>query len=196
MLYMESCTSCYDPVMAGRKYLNDYEIVTQPDKHGRETTKLEYRGDFFEVLFQKGDLARYRKTSLLVLMITLVLHFSAGFINNDGMRQFYVAIPYATVFLPFFYFSAGLVNLPGKQPPYRRDQVELSFKRIQSANLYLFLLLAVVVIGECAYLLFFASGGNPRLDHLFLLLELFAVIALGLYLPFHKSIHLKKLSKE
>jgi len=66
---MESCTSCYDPVMAGRKYLNDYEIVTQPDKHGRETTKLEYRGDFFEVLFQKGDLARYRKTSLLVLMI-------------------------------------------------------------------------------------------------------------------------------
>lgn len=178
--------------MAVNKYVRDYEIVTQQDKNGRESQTLKYRGDLFNVGFEKGDLNFYRKTSLLVLLFSLMLHFGAGFTNNDGMRQIFVAIPYVTAYLPFFYFCAGLVSLPGNQPPYRRDQVELSFKRIRLANYYLFALLTAVVIGECIFLLFFASIGNPRLDYLFLLLELFAAASLGMYTRMHKNILIKK----
>lgn len=188
--------SCYDPVMARRKYLQDYEIITKPDKQGRETAKLEYCGDFYEVLFHKGSLSSYRNISLLVLLLTLALHVYAGFINNDGMRQFYVLIPYAIAYLPYFNFSAGIINIPGRQPAYRRDQIELSFKRIRSANFYLVVLLTTIVVSECVYLLFFTSGVNLHLDHLFLLLELLAAVALWMYARVHKNTLIKKQTEE
>jgi len=178
--------------MAVNKYVRDYEIVTQQDKNGRESQTLKYLGDLYYIEFEKGDLNFYRKTSLLVLFFSLMLHFGAGFTNNDGMRQFFVAIPYVAAYLPFFYFCTGLANLPGKHPPYRRDRVELSFKRIRSANYYLFVLLTAVVVGESIFLLFFTSDGNSRLDYQFLLLELIAATAQGMSARMHKSILINK----
>jgi len=159
-----------------RKYADDYEIVYEDDGKGGEKKVVRYIGDFFEVDIKGPELVKFRRNSLILLALVILLHIAGGFIGNRGMYAFYIALPYVFTFLPLYFLVDSALRLPKEKRSFRRDEVELSFERMKKASTYLLIFLVMAAIGEIILLLFFANDRN-NLEFLFLSLESFAVVA-------------------
>ena len=162
--------------MSMRKYKDDYEMVATQDESGQETLRPVYRGGYFEVSLEEEGLFNLRRSSLLLLVPILVLQIGAGFLNNGGMYQFYISLPYVFSFLALFYLGWGILRIPKENRLYRREEVDLSFNRIKSAGRNLLGLLAIGILGEIVFLSFFSDGVDLVLEFVFLLLEVMAAI--------------------
>jgi hypothetical protein len=159
--------------MSPKKYADDYVTIVTMDEKGNEKRETVYRGEYYEVSLDEPGLIRLKRGGVLLLGVTFALHVGTGFINNPGMYQMYVAIPYAIAFFPMLYTAEGILRLPREKRPYRRDEVGLSFHRIRIAGVMLLIFLAAGILGEAAYLIF-APGSNIMEEYLFLLLEILA----------------------
>jgi hypothetical protein len=182
--------------MAMKKFKDDYELVETIDEKGRSKRKAVYRGDYFEVSLDAGGLLRFKRYCLLLLGVVVVLHVIGGFINNAGMYQFYVALPYAASFFPLFYAAEAVLRLPKEKRPYRRDEIGLSFDRIKSTSRILFIFLVIGVFGNIIYLLFFSAAGQRMLEFLFLLLEALAAAAVYFLIKLQKGIVVNNATNE
>jgi hypothetical protein len=178
-----------------RKYAEDYELERKEDEKGRIKKTAKYVGEYYEVNVELQDLIRFRRVALLFLVLILGLHIGAGFIGNQGMYQFYVALPYVFVFLPLYYFASGILRLPKVKRPYRRDEVELTFERIKKANRFLFGLLCLVMVGELVFLVWFSKGGQNQ-ELIFLALEAVAAIPIALIWRSQKAINIQKIGED
>jgi hypothetical protein len=178
-----------------RKYADDYEVVRMEDEKGRIKKTAKYVGDYYEVNVEAQDLVRFRRIAVMLLILITGLHVGAGFIGNQGMYRFFVALPYVFVFLPLYYFASGILRLPKEKRPFRRDEVDLSFNRTKKASGFLITLLSLVVVGELIFIVGFAEGGH-NLEVLFLVLETLAAGAVAFLWQSQKSITVQKISKE
>jgi hypothetical protein len=106
-----------------------------------------------------------------------LLHVGGGFVGNQGMYQFYVALPYVLAFLPLMYMAMSILRLPKEKRRYRRDEIGLSFDRMKTTSILLMILLVAGVLGEIAFLLFMSDGSQNMLEYFYLALETFAVVA-------------------
>lgn len=166
--------------MSMKKFRDDYEIVTTVDDRGNPSRKAVYTGQYFEVSLDGAGVRKFRWQNLLLLAVTVGLHFGAGFLDNQGMRQFYIILPYAFAFLPMIYLGAGVFRLPGEVRPFRREEVELSFNRMRSSRIGLIIFLGLGALGEAGFFLFTSALEQPALEILFLALELIAAAAVYL----------------
>jgi hypothetical protein len=178
-----------------RKYAEDYELERKEDEKERIKKTAKYVGEYYEVNVELQDLIRFRRVALLFLVLILGLHIGAGFVGNQGMYQFYVALPYVFVFLPLYYFASGILRLPKDKRPYRRDEVELTFERIKKANWFLFGLFCMVILGELVFLVWFSKGGQNQ-ELIFLASEAVAAIPVALIWRSQKSINIKKIDED
>ncbi|MDY6847040.1 MAG: hypothetical protein SVP52_07880 [Chloroflexota bacterium] len=172
-----------------RKYADDYEIVYEDDGKGGEKKVARYIGRFFEVDIKGSELVKFRRNSLILLALVILLHIAGGFIGNRGMYAFYIVLPYVFSFLPLYFLVDSALRLPKEKRSFRREEVELSFDRMKKASVYLFIFLVMVAVGEIIFLLFFANDNN-NLEFLFLTLESFAIIAAYLLLRLQTSINI------
>jgi len=177
-----------------KKYSEDYEIVVTKDENGRERETAEYRGDYFDVTFTVGDIAKYKNLSILLLALTIVFHVGAGFIDNQGMYQFFVALPYVFAFFPLLYLALGIFHLPKEARKFRRDEIGLSFDRIKTMSRVLLIFLGVGILGEIVFLLFFAEKTYWPLEFFYLLLQALAFSTVILFIRLQKRIHIQKFS--
>jgi len=177
--------------MSIRKYKDDYEMVRTKDESGRETLKPVYRGDYFEVSLDEKGLRKFKSNSLLLLAVILVLHSTAGFINNQGMYQFYISLPYVFSFLALFYLGWGILRIPKEQRLHRREDVDLSFKRMKTASNFLLILFSIGVMAEIAFLLFTSSLERRVLEYLYLSLEALSAIAIFILIRVQKPIRVQ-----
>jgi hypothetical protein len=150
-----------------RKYVDDYEIVIEEDEKGREKKKAVYRGNYYEVDITKLNLKQFKWANIIFLVIILASQIAGGFINNQGMYRFYIALPYVAAFLPLYFLIMGIFRLPNEKRKFRRDEVDLSFKRVKKASTFLLILFGMSVLGEVIFLIFFANNGY-QLEFLFL----------------------------
>jgi hypothetical protein len=164
-----------------RKYADDYEIEITEDAKGREKKVAVYRGAYYEIAANEKQIKTFRLLSILLTLVTAALHIAGGFVANQGMYQFYVALPYVIAFLPLYFLAAGVFRLPNQKRLLRRDEYGLSFERMKKASISLLVLLLVGVLGEIVFLIFFAAGDYSR-EIIYLFLEIFA--ALGVYVIF------------
>jgi hypothetical protein len=158
--------------MVGRRFIKDYELSSSVDENGREKRSLVYLGDYYSVSFKRGSLKSYRILSFTLLAIIIVFHLGSGFINSNGMRQFYILLPYVLAFLPLYYMAAGIIALPKATRTYRRDEMVLSFERIRSASRVLAIIFAGEVIGALIFLIFGARSTAIQRELAFLLLSI------------------------
>lgn len=163
--------------MALNKYKDDYETVVTTGEDGREHDEIVYRGDYYEIPLDEADLIRFKRNSLLLLAVIIVLHIAGGFLNNRGMYQMYVAIPYALAFFPLLYLTEGILRLPKEKRKYRRDEIGNSFERMKTSSWVLFVFLGIGVLGDIFFLLFIADGNRIDLDIFYLLIEVLVVAA-------------------
>ena len=178
-------------IMSTKKYKDDYEMVVTQDEQGREKMKPVYRGDYFEVSLDEKGLLQFRRSCFLLVAAIVVLHVSSGFINNPGMYQFYISLPYVFVYLPLFYLAWGVMYLPIEKREYRRDEIGLSFNRMNTASKFLLILFGMGVLGEIIFLLFFSVQGNGALEYLYLSLEALATVAAYFLMLLQKPILIK-----
>jgi len=159
-----------------KKYADDYELVYEDDGKGGEIKSARYIGNYFEIDIDQLDLIRFKRNSLILTVIILLLHVAGGFIGNRGMYAFYIALPYVFTFLPLYFLVDSALRLPKEKRNFRRDEVELSFERMKKTSTYLLIFLVMTAIGEIIFLLFFANDRN-YLEFIFLSVESFAVVA-------------------
>lgn len=171
-----------------KRFKEDYELVPTKDERGREKLKAVYRGNYFELSLDEHGLLLFKRYGLLLVGAIAVLHITAGFLNNLGMYQFYIALPYAAIFLPLFYLGGGVLRLPKEKRKYRRDEVELSVGHMKTASKALLVLFAIVVVGEIAFILFAANQGNLMQELLFLAAEMFCALAVYMIVRLHQRI--------
>lgn len=159
-----------------RKYAGDYELVVKEDEKGRLKKSAVYKGIYFEVVPDERTLKKFKRNSLLLLVIIITAFLTGGFLNNNGMRMFYIAIPWAAAFLPLYFLAYGIIRLPDKKRKLRRDEIELSFDRMKKSSIGLFILLCMVVVGEIVFLVGFAREGL-NLEYTYLIAQALAAIA-------------------
>lgn len=181
--------------MAKHKYSEDYELVHTIDDSGRQRTHAEYRGDYYEVSLAESELRPFKRKTLLLLVVAIGLHVAAGFLNNQGMYQFYVVLPYAVGFFPLFNLFQAVLRIPVNKRPLRREEVELSFTRVRSSANTLLLILGVVLVGDVLYLVVFSAPSDRVIDLFFLVSESISAGAIYLITRLQKPIHIEIMKK-
>lgn len=174
-----------------RKYVDDYEIVIEEDEKGREKKKAVYRGNYYEVEIEKGSLSRFKWINILLLILIITFHVVGGFIDNQGMYRFYIALPYVITFLPLYFLTTGILRLPTKKHQMRRDEVDLTFLRVKKASKYLLFVFLISIVGEVIFIIFFANNNN-QLEYTYVFIELIAGTAAYLLFYIQKIININE----
>jgi len=165
--------------MGMKKYVSDYKTILSVNEKGEQIRTYEYQGDYFKLPFNAAQMQKFKILFLLALTGITLAHVAGGFMNNPGMRQFYVATPYILVFLPIFNLLRSGIRLPVEERKYRREEIGVTYERFNNHSVILLITLGFCLAGEVVFLLFF-SGGSPAIsEYNFLAAEL-AALALGL----------------
>ena len=182
--------------MGMKKYVNDYKTILSVNENGKQIRTYEYQGDYFKLPFSNAQMQKFKIIFLLVLFGILVAHIAGGFLNNAGMRQFYVAIPYALSFLPIFNLLRAGIRLPVEERKYRREEIGVTYERFNNHSLILLITLGFCLAGEIVFLLFF-SGGSPAINEYNFLVAELGALALALIIFFNlKKVVITRASNE
>ena len=178
--------------MGMKKYTDDYEMVTTTDKAGNEKQEIVYRGDYYEVNLDQEGIVKFKKKNILLAAVIFVFHVLSGFLNTQGMFQFYIAFPYVFAFLPIFNLAAGAFRLPEEARKFQRKEVGSSFDRIKNSSKILLVLLGIGIVDEIIFLLFFTPGPPLGLDYFYLILEILVGCAVYLQFRLQKELIVQK----
>ena len=159
------------------KYSNDYKIEYEVDELGKEKRISVYQGDFYEIDLDLSGLINFKRKFVYLLIAIVVLQISGGFVANNGMYRFYIAIPYVFAFLPMYYLTAGILHLPKEKRLYRRDEIGLSFDRMGASSKVLMIFLISGVLGEFLFILFPFANNHSYLEFLYLAIEISSLTA-------------------
>lgn len=181
--------------MATKRYADDYETVITQDEKGNEKKSAVYRGDYFEFDIDEESIVRFRRNCFLLLTLIIATHVSGGFVDNQGMYQFYVALPYVIAFFPLLYLATGVLRLPKEKRKYRREEIGLSFDRMKTTSNVLVILLGIGVLGEIIFLLFVSAGEQGMLEYLYLAFEAIAAAAVYILIRLARQIHVQTCSE-
>ncbi len=182
--------------MANRKYIDDYEITTQIDENGVDKQITVYRGEYFEVQLEGESFQKFRLFSLILVALIIVFHIGNGVMNVEGMYQFYVVFPYVFAFFPILYMSSAVLRLPKENRLFQRDEIDLSYRRMENWSRILFVLVGLIALGETLFIVFFSDGTTPWLDFLFLGIDLAIVFLTRIFLQFQKKVIIEKHSEK
>jgi heme exporter protein D len=175
-----------------RKYREDYEIVYEDDGKGGEKKVARYIGNFFDIDIKGPELVKFRRNSLILLALVIMLHIAGGFIGNRGMYAFYIVLPYVFTFLPLYFLVDSAFRLPKEKRNFRRDEAELSFERMKKASIFLLIFLSMTVVGEIIYIIFFADEWNS-FEFLFLSLVSLAAVASYILIRLRNTINVHEI---
>jgi hypothetical protein len=163
--------------MATKRYADDYETVITTDEKGNEKKSAVYRGEYFALSVNEEGLSQFKRNAFWLIIGVVVFHIGSGFVNNRGMNQFYVGLPYVSAFFPMVYLAMSLFRLPKGKPQYRRDEIGLSLGRMKTSSYILLMFQLLSVLGEIAFLLMAAKGDQLILELLYLALAILAAAA-------------------
>ncbi len=178
-----------------RRYAKDYEVEVERDNKGREKKVAVYVGELFDVSLDEEQLKKFRRTSMWLLGLAFAAQIAGGFVANLGMYAFFVALPYAFAFLPIYFLAMGVFRLPKEKRDYRREEVNLSFKRIKTYSVILLILASIGVIGEVVFLIWFANELDAR-EVIYLGLEVLLVALSAIWVTSQRDIKIIQVGEE
>lgn len=182
-------------IMAKIRYIQDYEIEVALDDKGKEKKTLKYCGPRYDISFSGLTYRVYKRVSFSFYAALVISHVASGFAANQGMYQIYIALPFAIAFLTITLLGFNLFTLPKDHLRIRRDEMELSFKKIKINSAITLFLLIMVILGEIIY--FITHTGNDQLvpELLFLFPELISVLVVFGLLRLHQKVQIQKIEE-
>jgi len=170
-----------------RKYADDYEIVYEEGKKGKEKQVAVYKGQYYEVNVEEAHLVNFRRISVLVIFTVLLLHIGSGFVNHRETLFRFLELPYAIAFLPLYFLVVGVLRLPREKRKLRRDEVDLSFGRMKKSSYSFLIILLVGLLGNIVFLVLLAKEAVWQ-EYLYFALQALAALGTFIIIRFQKPI--------
>lgn len=162
--------------MASKKYIKDYDLVENEDEKGRVKKTAVYHGDYFRLGLEESQIKQLKLQLILLFVAALALHVCGGLVNNPGLYKFYMAIPYTVCFLPLFFLGEGTLRIPNQKRSYRKEEIELTYKRVVNMSRLYLILSGIGVAGVLIYLIFASNGSALEQEAIYLALVLGAAL--------------------
>ena len=170
-----------------RKYADDYEIVYEEGKKGKEKQVAVYKGQYYQVNVKEAHLVNFRRISVLVIFTVLLLHIGSGFVNHRETLFRFLELPYAIAFLPLYFLVVGVLRLPREKRKLRRDEVDLSFGRMKKSSYSFLIILLVGLLGNIVFLVLLAKEAVWQ-EYLYFALQALAALGTFIIIRFQKPI--------
>ncbi len=179
--------------MSYKKYVKDYKakLVSVNDGRGMKEIYV-YTGDYFTAGIQDGQ--RGRVLAVLVgCCIGCILCFAgAGLIDCDGMRQFYVAMPFAVSLLPLGMMTAGVWRCVREKEPLKREAVDHSWRRVRGMGMFAAIMAGITAAASVVYMLIAKDFSGVQIVFT-LVMALFAGFGVGIWLTVQKKCNIHQL---
>jgi hypothetical protein len=169
-----------------KRYADDYDTVITTDENGNEKKTPVYHGKYFEISLNNEELRKFKRVCIELLGLIAVFHITGGFVANVGMYMFFIALPYVFIFLPLMYLAIAIFRIPDEKRSYRRDEVGLSFERVNTTSWIILVFLGIAILGEIAFMVFFAQQDFLLRELLFLAVEIIAAVFTYILVKFQK----------
>lgn len=140
--------------MANRKYIDDYRL----EEPGNRRSKVIYVGEYYYRFEAEGkDYKKLRACFVVMPLIMMALFAVMGILNNTGMNQFYVAVPYAVMFLPIFLMLLCDIDIFTNPREMTRKLYNIGVKRLKNCTVAVFIIGLMTLFG-IGYLLISKIG--------------------------------------
>ena len=123
-----------------KKYINDFKIVEEKDAKGRLRKKAVYTGVWF-VPAEKPEKTRWKLIGTVAMALLLMAAYVRMILlTHASSGQYPVMVPMLLGLFPGMYLMMGILSLPFRGNPMRRDQYMHGFIRASRS---------VVALGIC-----------------------------------------------
>ena len=143
--------------MASKKYIKNYDLVETEDSKGRIKKTAVYHGEYFSLNIEESQIKQFKWQFILLFVVSLALHVSAGLVNNPGLNQLYTALPYTGSFFPLIFLAAGILRIPYKKRPYKVEEVDLSYHRVVNTSRLYLIIMGIGILGILIYMIFVSN---------------------------------------
>lgn len=179
--------------MNKKKYKKLYKVKTVETERGIKQ-KAVYIGSYYTPDMPLNEERKLKVLLLFTSIIMAVLFICMGFLNNDGSRVFYVVMPYVLQFLPISFMIVSTLSFYPKNK-LTEIQYEKTFTRIRTSCTGILILSFASILGEIIFI-YRGAGNTPKLELLFLVINIVSTIFAIISLQIHKKIKFKSASDE
>ena len=134
-----------------KKYINDFKIVEEKDAKGRLRKKAVYTGVWF-VPAEKPEKTRWKLIGTVAMALLLMATYVRMILlTHASSGQYPVMVPMLLGLFPGMYLMMGILSLPFRGNPMRRDQYMHSFIRASRSAVALGICDLVALIATMIY---------------------------------------------
>ena len=134
-----------------RKYIGDFKIVEEKDAKGRLRQKAVYTGIWY-VSGEKPEPTRLKLAGTLAMAVALMAAYVRMILlTHASSGQYPVMIPMLLGLFPGMYLMMGVLSLPFRGKPMRRDQYMHSFIRASRSAVAIGIFDLVALIATMIY---------------------------------------------
>ncbi len=134
-----------------KKYINDFKIVEEKDAKGRLRKKAVYTGVWF-VPAEKPEKTRWKLIGTVTMaLLLMVAYVRMILLTHASSGQYPVMVPMLLGLFPGMYLMMGILSLPFRGNPMRRDQYMHSFIRASRSAVALGICDLVALIATMIY---------------------------------------------
>lgn len=136
-----------------KKYHKDYVLEAAPEEDGKEEKKYRYIGDYyvFSMDVDKKKKIFIKNAAFAILYFLLI--FLSGLLNNDGSRNFFIAIPYAFLFLPAVYLLISTFSVLKMEQKMERVVYDKALGRMYRSCIGIMVISLYLCITDSVFLL-------------------------------------------
>jgi len=145
-----------------RKLYRDlYEVRTERDPDtGRERKRAVYRGEFYCLIMDPGEKRKRSAGLALLILASILLYLTCGFLNLPSSRSFYVLPFYLCLLFPLFYAAMAAFRLVWLPQAFTRIQKAECLDSLPHSCVGLMVLSGLYIAGSILFLTL--DGANSR----------------------------------
>lgn len=166
-----------------RKYKKYYKLDTQYLPDGKVKHEIEYTGKYYICRLDKNVFTKKKVYHLTLALCSVIIMAAIGFLDTSSSRVFYVAVPYACLFLPVIYNLMGAANLFRLENKLEFSAYDKSINRIYRSSAGQLALGGITAVGDIIYL-FSANADDYWGEYIFLggmiIVLIFSALQLGI----------------
>lgn len=154
-----------------KKYHKEYEIDTN-EIDGKQNKVFRYTGDYYMLSMDSKDKYKIFINNVCFCFFYIVLFLAAGLVNNSGSRNFFIAVPYAFLFLPIAYLIIGTFSLRNISEKMERVTYDKSFGRMKRSCMGIIFLSLYLCIADLFLIIINKSYINNMQEIVFLCINI------------------------
>jgi hypothetical protein len=139
--------------MIKNNYKDDYSRFLRLNRKGKVVPDISYLGDYYVLPFDGKQKKRTGICNLFGAVLLLAVQITAGLMNQDSSRTFWIVYPYLFSFLPLVYMIAGAAKYFEVPLRMQKAHYETSLLRIRRSCIGTIVLVGMSAALDLVYML-------------------------------------------